>query len=417
MNDYELIIEILNNVYSGKNLTDEINKYKSNINISRIKYIVYGVIRNYYLIDFCIHKIVKHVSKTNKIIIQIGIYELNNSNKPHYAVVNTLVEIVDNGKEKKFINWVLREYQRQKENLSILIIKDYSLKYNIPNWMIDLLKKQYKNNYLKFLDGLNYHPAFGLRVNYIKKSLDEYIEILKQSNIKYIINEDNKICLEKSLDIKDVPLFLDGVSSIQDVAAQYTVNLLTKNNITPVKVLDACAAPGGKTCQILENYNCSLTAMDISSHRLERIKQNLQRLELKAKIIIGDAFNLDWWDKSKFDLIIADVPCSASGTIKRNPDIKINRSYDDVIKFTVSQRKIVLNLWNCLEDNGYLLYITCSIFRDENQDNIAWFKDNIKGFKLIDELQIIPTEYNDSLYYALVQKNNRTYALTADMVL
>jgi 16S rRNA (cytosine967-C5)-methyltransferase len=405
MNDYELIIEILNNVYSGKNLTDEINKYKSNINISRIKYIVYGVIRNYYLIDFCIHKIVKHVSKTNKIIIQIGIYELNNSNKPHYAVVNTLVEIVDNGKEKKFINWVLREYQRQKENLSILIIKDYSLKYNIPNWMIDLLKKQYKNNYLKFLDGLNYHPAFGLRVNYIKKSLDEYIEILKQSNIKYIINEDNKICLEKSLDIKDVPLFLDGVSSIQDVAAQYTVNLLTKNNITPVKVLDACAAPGGKTCQILENYNCSLTAMDISSHRLERIKQNLQRLELKAKIIIGDAFNLDWWDKSKFDLIIADVPCSASGTIKRNPDIKINRSYDDVIKFTVSQRKIVLNLWNCLEDNGYLLYITCSIFRDENQDNIAWFKDNIKGFKLIDELQIIPTEYNDSLYYALVQKN------------
>lgn len=405
MNNYELIIEILNNVYSGKNLTDEINKYKSNINISRIKYIVYGVIRNYYSIDFCIHKIVKHVSKTNKIIIQIGIYELNNSNKPHYAVVNTLVEILDNGKEKKFINWVLREYQRQKENLSILIIKDYSLKYNIPNWMIDLLKKQYKNNYLKFLDGLNYHPAFGLRVNYIKKSLDEYIEILKQSNIKYIINEDNKICLEKSLDIKDVPLFLDGVSSIQDVAAQYTVNLLTKNNITPVKVLDACAAPGGKTCQILENYNCSLTAMDISSHRLERIKQNLQRLELKAKIIIGDAFNLDWWDKSKFDLIIADVPCSASGTIKRNPDIKINRSYDDVIKFTVSQRKIVLNLWNCLEDNGYLLYITCSIFRDENQDNIAWFKDNIKGFKLIDELQIIPTEYNDSLYYALVQKN------------
>lgn len=405
MNDYELIIEILNNVYSGKNLTDEINKYKDNINISRIKYIVYGVIRNYYSIDFCIHKIVKHVSKTNKIIIQIGIYELNNSNKPHYAVVNTLVEIVDNGKEKKFINWVLREYQRQKENLSILIIKDYSLKYNIPNWMIDLLKKQYKNNYLKFLDGLNYHPAFGLRVNYIKKSLDEYIEILKQSNIKYIINEDNKICLEKSLDIKDVPLFLDGVSSIQDVAAQYTVNLLTKNNITPVKVLDACAAPGGKTCQILENYNCSLTAMDISSHRLERIKQNLQRLELKAKIIIGDAFNLDWWDKSKFDLIIADVPCSASGTIKRNPDIKINRSYDDVIKFTVSQRKIVLNLWNCLEDNGYLLYITCSIFRDENQDNIAWFKDNIKGFKLIDELQIIPTEYNDSLYYALVKKN------------
>lgn len=405
MNDYELIIEILNNVYSGKNLTDEINKYKSNINISRIKYIVYGVIRNYYSIDFCIHKIVKHVSKTNEIIIQIGIYELNNSNKPDYAVVNTLVEIVDNEKEKKFINWVLREYQRQKENLSILIIKDYSLKYNIPNWIINLLKKQYKNNYLKFLDGLNYHPAFGLRVNYIKKSFDEYIEILKQSNIKYIINEDNKICLEKSLDIKDVPLFLDGISSIQDVAAQYTVNLLTKNNITPVKVLDACAAPGGKTCQILENYNCSLTAMDISSHRLERIKQNLQRLELKAKIIIGDAFNLDWWDKSKFDLIVADVPCSASGTIKRNPDIKINRSYDDVIKFTVSQRKIVLNLWNCLEDDGYFLYITCSIFRDENQDNIAWFEDNIKGFKLIDELQIIPTEYNDSLYYALVQKN------------
>jgi 16S rRNA (cytosine967-C5)-methyltransferase len=236
--------------------------------------------------------------------------------------------------------------------------------------------------------------------------LGEYIEILKQNNIKYIINEDNKICLEKALDIKDVPLFTDGVSSIQDVAAQYVVNILNQNNIIPKKVFDACAAPGGKTCQILENYNCTLTAMDISSDRLEKIKQNLQRLDLKAKTMVGDAFNLDWWDKNKFDLIVADVPCSASGTIKRNPDIKINRTYDDVIKFTESQRKIVLSLWNCLEDNGYLLYITCSIFRDENQDNIAWLKNNIKGFKLIDELQIIPTEYSDSLYYALVQKNN-----------
>ncbi|MBX9598470.1 MAG: methyltransferase domain-containing protein [Burkholderiales bacterium] len=406
MSDYELIIEVLTNVYNGKNLTDQINKHKSNINISRIKYIVYGVIRNYYSIEFCIHKIVQHISKKNEIIVQIGLYELNNSNKPDYAVVNTLVELVNNAKDKKFINWVFREYQRQKESLNNLILKDYSLKYNLPNWIIDLLKKQFKNYYLKFLDGLNYHPAFGLRVNYTKRSLGEYIEILKQNNIKYIINEDNKICLEKALDIKDVPLFTDGVSSIQDVAAQYVVNILNQNNIIPKKVFDACAAPGGKTCQILENYNCTLTAMDISSDRLEKIKQNLQRLDLKAKTMVGDAFNLDWWDKNKFDLIVADVPCSASGTIKRNPDIKINRTYDDVIKFTESQRKIVLSLWNCLEDNGYLLYITCSIFRDENQDNIAWLKNNIKGFKLIDELQIIPTEYSDSLYYALVQKNN-----------
>ena len=402
MDEYKATINILNNVYNGKNLNEELFEYKSNANIAKIRFLVYGVIRNYFLIKFYIKNITNYISKQNEILVQIGIFELNESNKPEYAIVNNLVSI-SNINNKKFINWVLREYQRNLELLRKLAEKDYSIKYNIPNWMIDILKKQYKKEYMNFLEGFNFHPAFGLRVNIKNKSLEDYLSILDNNDIKYKLIK-NKIYLKQPLNVEDIPNFNIGDVSIQDIAAQYLVDILNRNNVIPKKVIDACAAPGGKTCQILENYNCDIIALDISNTRLEKVNQNLKRLNLKAEVLVGNAANKDWWNTKKVDLIVADVPCSASGTIKRNPDIKINRNYNDVLKFVETQRRIVINMWDCLEHNGFLLYITCSIFSEENQDNLLWFRDNIKGFSIIDELQIYPTEYNDSLYYALVKK-------------
>ncbi len=407
METYFIVLEIILKTLSGKNLSELFYNYKDNQDLPRIKNICYGLLRNYYSINFCIDKLLKSTTQELRVILQIGIFELKYSNKPNYAVLNDLVnfafEITNKESSKKFINGVLREFLRNETNFQELIEKDYSLKYNIPNWIITKLKLQNKITYLQYLEGFNFHPAFGLRVNNNKSNLDMYVQHLKNNNIDHNLI-DNKIVLNKAVPVSLLPNFNLGDVSVQDIAAQYAVDILKNNNINFLKVLDACSAPGGKTCQILENYDCNLIALDIDEDRIVKVEQNITRLNLKAKTLIGDALNKKWWDNEEFDLILADVPCSASGTIKRNPDIKVVRPESDIIKFAFNQRKIVTNLWDTLKSGGHLLYITCSIFNEENQDNISWFINNLPNCQFIMEKQIIPTEFNDSLYYALIYK-------------
>lgn len=407
MEIYLSILNILLEVYAGKNLNEVLIRYNNQDNFPKIKNITYGILRNYYSINYSIDKLVKHSNLQSRILLQIGIFELKYSKKPEYAVINDLVnfsfDLTENEKIKKFINGVLREYLRQVELLDLDIQKDYSLKYNIPDWIITKLKKQSKENYLQILNGFNHHPAFGLRVNKRKINQDEYLLKLDEVNLEYKLIQ-NKICLLKPINITALPFFNDGFISIQDIAAQSSIEILTKYQIQPKYVLDACAAPGGKTCQLLENINCEVVALDIDETRLNKVSDNLKRLNLVAELKLGNAMNKLWWNKKLFDLIIADVPCSASGTLKRNPDIKINRRESDIVNFVETQRNIVINLWDMLDTNGFMLYITCSIFKEENQDNIEWFKSNLNDFELIEQFQIIPTEYNDSLFYALIKK-------------
>lgn len=407
MEIYLSILNILLEVYVGKNLNDVLIRYNNQDNFPKIKNITYGILRNYFSINYSIDKLVKHSNLQSRILLQIGIFELKYSKKPEYAVINDLVnfsfDLTENEKIKNFINGVLREYLRQVELLDLDIQKDYSLKYNIPNWIITKLKKQSKENYLQILNGFNHHPAFGLRVNKRKINQDEYLLKLDEVNIEYKLIQ-NKICLVKPINITELPFFNDGFISIQDVAAQSSIEILTKYQVPAKYVLDACAAPGGKTCQLLENINCEVVALDVNENRLNKVSDNLKRLNLEAQLKLGNAMNKLWWNKKLFDLIIADVPCSASGTLKRNPDIKINRRESDIVNFVETQRNIVINLWDMLDTNGFMLYITCSIFKEENQDNIEWFKSNLNDFELIEQFQIIPTEYNDSLFYALIKK-------------
>lgn len=407
MEIYLSILNILLEVYSGKNLNEVLIRYNDQDSFPKIKNISYGVLRNYFSINYSIDKLVKHSNLQSRIILQIGIFELKYSQKPEYAVINDLVnfifDLTENEKIKNFINGVLREYLRQTEELELNIQKDYSLKYNIPDWIITKLKKQSKENYLQILNGFNHHPAFGLRINHRKISQVEYILKLDEANLEYQLFQ-NKISLVKPINISLLPFFNDGFVSIQDIAAQSSIEILTKYQVQAKYVLDACAAPGGKTCQLLENINCEVVALDIDQTRLNKVSDNLKRLNLVAELKLGNAMNKLWWNKKLFDLIIADVPCSASGTLKRNPDIKINRRESDIVNFVETQRNIVINLWDMLDTNGYMLYITCSIFKEENQDNIEWFKSNLNDFELIEQFQIIPTEYNDSLFYALIKK-------------
>lgn len=408
MNTYIVIREILEQIYSGRNLNDTLSDYNEEKEISRIKNIVYGVLRYSFAIDFIINQLTRKVDYDYINFVRVGIFELWFSNKPDYAVINDLVEVMKEVSEKQslanFMNATLRSFQNKKEELIDKIDKDYELKYNLPKWMLEKLKIQYKGNYKPILESFMYHPSFGLRINTRKISLDDYCEELTNNKLSYI-KLDNKIILENPTSVSNLPLFENGFVSVQDIGAQFIVDILNKNEVKFKTVLDACSAPGGKACQILENFDCNLTALDIDKLRLEKVQQNLQRLNLSAKILLGDASTKKWLNNDKFDLIIADVPCSATGTIKRNPDIKINRRETDLEKFVAQQRSIVINLWDILETGGYMLYVTCSIFKEENQFNIEYLKNNLSGFNKIDELQVIPSEYNDGLYYALIRKD------------
>ena len=410
MSEYFVILKILSSVLEGKNLGEVfavITKESTSINTSKVKDVCFGVMRNYNILQAIINQLVNNNSqdKITQIFLLIGIYEVKYTKKPEHAVVNELVNLVmiktQDGNLKNFINAVLRNYLRNHESIKQAITHNLAFKHNCPNWLIAKLKKEYPNKYLDIIQYSNMVPKMSLRVNLNKITQNEYLSILKDNFIKFNLI-DNKIVLELALKVEQIPFFKDGYVSIQDISAQKLLDLIVFKSGD--YVLDACIAPGGKACHILENYQVKLLGLDISQPRLDKVAQNLNRLSLKADLLHANAMNLDWWDGRLFDIIIADVPCSASGTLKRNPDIKLHRKPSDLANFVLTQQKIVLNLWNTLKHGGKLVYITCSIFKEENHDNIEVFKKKLHYIKVLKELNILPTEYADGFYYCILEK-------------
>lgn len=410
MKEYLIILDIVTEVLNGKNLTDCFNTKIAeidNINISKIKDISYGTIRNYYQLNLISHKLVKnkhHLTKAITIIILIGFYELLHSKKPDFAVINDIVELAfistKNIKARNLVNAIFRAYLTNADDIAQQLSKNLEYRYNFPTWLINKLKIDYPKQYKNILSSLNTKPVLGIRINRRKIDFNQYLTILEQNQITYNLL-DNKLIVELT-NIHKLPFFNEGYVSVQDISAQKLIDFLAITDDS--YVLDACSAPGGKTCQILENYPVELVSLDIDAKRLVKVKQNLQRLDLTSSLICGDATNSDWWDKRQFDFIIADVPCSASGTIKHNPDIKLHRKLDDVRLFTKLQREIVVNLWHKLKAGGQMLYITCSIFREENHDNIIAIQQLLSDMVIIKELSLLPNAYRDGFYYCQLYK-------------
>ena len=412
MDEYLVIYKILLDVFSGKNLVEEFNKQiKENktLNISKIKDTCYGVLRNYFIIEKILEKLYKTKPDNNILVVLfISIYEIKYTKKPQYAIANVCVSLVykltNNIKIKNFVNAIIRNFLRNQTNIESELENNPEYKYNFPLWLIDKLKSGYPQEYEDIIKTLNSKPKLALRVNVKKTNLDKYCQVLKENEISYTII-DEIIILDNNIRIENIPLFKEGFVSIQDINAQKLTKIIKFSDNQ--YVLDACAAPGGKTCQILEANNVKLLALDIDKTRINKIKQNLERLGLEAEIICGDASSTSWWNGTKFDTIIADLPCSAIGTMKKNPDIKINRRDIDIKNFVETQREIILNLWQMLKDNGYLLYITCSIMPEENQNNIKYLVDKLQNAKQIKELKILPDEFGDGFYYSLLQKGSK----------
>lgn len=405
MNDYLTILEIITDVLGGRKLNESFTANISQTNnISKIKDVCYGLIRNYFIIKIIVANMVKTTPSDVKVlvILYIGIYELEFTKKPDYAIINDLVklsyDLTGDEKLKGFVNAILRGFIRNKDTIIEAIRSKTESKYNFPFWMVGKLKSEYPRKYLEIMANLSSIPKLALRVNTQKISVSEY---LKNLNNKLYTLVDNKIVLNNSMKIEDIPLFKEGYVSIQDISAQKLIDIATPNDGDVV--LDACAAPGGKSSQLLENCDITLTCIDIDSERLNKVRQNLDRLGLDATLVTADASN--WRDNKIYDFIVADVPCSASGTIKRNPDIKLHRKLSDITKFVQTQRQIVKNLWSMLKPGGRLVYITCSIFKEENHDNSEYFMQTLSGIKKINELNILPTEFVDGFYYCVLGKD------------
>jgi 16S rRNA (cytosine967-C5)-methyltransferase len=314
-----------------------------------------------------------------------------------FTLVDQAVEAAKRNPDTKassnFINACLRRYLREKDALTLKALTHPVGQWNHPQWWIKRLKIDHPNAWQDILRSNNSHAPLTLRVNAKKTSVAGYLAAYVAIN-NITNNEINQIGefgvgFSKAISVHDIFGFADGTVSVQDAAAQLAAPLLLNgmNLTSKLRVLDACAAPGGKTAHLLEIADCDVTALDIDAVRCDLIQQNLDRIGLSAKIIIADATKPNtWFDPAKdalFDAILLDAPCTASGIVRRHPDIRWLRRETDVAQLAEVQRKLLKTLWPLVKPGGRMLYCTCSVFKAEGQDQVEMFISNNKNARLL----------------------------------
>lgn len=346
-------------------------------------------------------------------LLLVALYQLVHTKSAPHAVVDHAVRAVRkcNVAAGGLANAVLRNFLRNREALLAVAATSEEGRYAYPQWWIAAVQAQYGRHSEAILLAGNQHPPMTLRVNCRCISTADYLALLAQHEIQASMVEPDAVLLKHPLPVNKLPGFFDGLVSVQDAGAQYAARLLDVQD--GMRVLDACAAPGGKTTHLLELAQLDLLALDKNSQRLELVRENLQRLQLHAQLQSGDAAQPDsWWDGKPFHRILADVPCSASGVVRRHPDIKWLRRPGDINGFAEQQLHILCELWRLLERDGKLLYVTCSIFSRENQQVTDEFLNQHNDGKQLqlsipnlNEGQILPDDQRDGFFYALLQKH------------
>lgn len=309
---------------------------------------------------------------------------------------------------KGFVNALLRRFLRERAVLEGRLACDPVARAMHPAWWIDRLRASYPHNWEAILSAGNLHPPMGLRVNQRRIQTEDYLEQLERQGMRARRVGESALLLEQPVPVGRLPGFVRGEVSVQDPGAQRAAEYLDLSS--GQRVLDACAAPGGKTCHILESAEVELLALDSDSGRCERVRQNLARLALEARVVAADcALPEAWWDGRPFDRILADVPCTASGIVRRNPDIKWLRRAGDAARFAVDQARILDALWQVLAPGGKLLYVTCSVFPEENELVAEAFCASRPGVRRLTlagnaPAQLFPGAEQDGFFFALLQK-------------
>ncbi len=374
--------------------------------------IVYGSLRQLGRLDVWLDALLQRPLTEPPLgwLLRVALYQLAYTRAPAHAVVHNAVTAAGQGWRPGLVNAVLRNFQRRRAELDKLADARPSARWSHPDWWITRLQADYPERWQAILDASLMHPPFTLRVNCRLGDVASYLQRLNEADLPAHQTGPDAVTLEKAVPVHALPGFDAGQVSVQDAGAQWAARLLDAR--AGERVLDACAAPGGKTGHILERADTELTALDVDATRLARVQENLDRLGLHATLIEGDAAQPDaWWDGRPFDRILADVPCSASGVVRRNPDIKWLRRPDDIAQFAAQQAVMLEALWRLLAPGGTLLYATCSIFHEENDGQVQAFlvrhAQDAERCPLpapLSDGSLLPDAEHDGFFYALLRK-------------
>jgi len=343
--------------------------------------LVYGTVRWHIQLSVVLAKLsarpLAELDPQLRALLLVGLFQLQHTDIAAHAVVAETVEATRSLGQPKavgFVNAILRRCQREAAMLSAAINQtqddhDVATRTAHPQWFVQMLAQDWPDAYGQILDANNAHPPMWLRVNQQRSSTHDYLQRLNAAG--FVAHPSDcaaqAIRLEVPTDVRNLPDFSAGYVSVQDAAAQLAAALLAPQ--AGERVLDACAAPGGKTCHLLELQPAigELVAVDISAPRLRKVRENLTRLSLQATLLMGDAGEpSSWWDGRQFNRILLDVPCSATGVIRRHPDIKLLRRVTDIEALAQRQMELLNHLWPLLAPGGRLLYASCSALRAEN---------------------------------------------------
>ncbi|NOX42781.1 MAG: 16S rRNA (cytosine(967)-C(5))-methyltransferase RsmB [Gammaproteobacteria bacterium] len=443
---------LLDVVVNGQSLTRALLKATSKLSDVKdqglLKEICYGTLRWYFQLDAIARRLLNKPLKAKdqdiRLLILIGLYQLNYLSIPAHAVLSETVEATKDLKKdwaRGFVNAVLRNFQRtfqrdpqcsfhpnprpnNVDETSEWLDPNNVENHAHPDWLVREIKSAWPQSWQAILQANNSRPPMSIRVNALKYNRASYLKKLSEHDLEAsaLVYSQYGITLKEPLLVDSIPEFRGGAVSVQDEAAQLAADLLQVD--AGFRVLDACAAPGGKTCHILE---CTpdlkkLIALDIDESRLEQISENLDRLQLNdlqlAMLIQGDASDAEnkWWDRKLFDRILLDAPCSATGVIRRHPDIKVLRRAEDIDNLVAVQAAMLAALWPLLKPGGKLLYATCSVLPQENHKQLQLFLHQHTDAKedLIDAdwghrqnvgRQILPGENAmDGFYFARIEK-------------
>ena len=396
-----------------------------------VRDLCYNTLRDYGVVDVLTDRLARgDLEPVVRALIYCALGELIRRPTTAHAVVDQAVQaavLLRRVRAKGLVNAVLRQFLRQKQNLLLQLQQTDPGRYHHPQWWVDHLRQSHPDDWQHILAEAEVHPPMTLRVNQRRGNVVRSLERMKQAGIA--VRDPSlqppsdcpiaPILLERALPVTRLPGFAEGEVSVQDAGAQLAAFLLDTQ--PGMRVLDACAAPGGKAAHVLELVDCQLLAMDVDAQRSQRIQENLTRLGLQAQLVVGDATDPKTGvlpTGMQFDRILADVPCTASGVVRRHPDIRWLRRAGDIAGFAAQQARLLEALWPRLVAGGKLLYVTCSVFPEENSQQIQQFlrghPDAVdldcastplaRAMGMRADGQLLPSPEHDGFFYALLAK-------------
>ena len=420
---------VVTRVFDGANLRDALAAVDDGSALrgrTLVQELAYGTLRHWGMLDATATALARKPipDPLLRALVAVAIYQLDHTRAPPFAVVDRAVAAAGHAVRpaaKSLVNAMLRRYLREGPAVRERVAADDVARWSYPKWWIERVRRDFPADWQAILEAGNARPPLTLRVNRRVGTRDALLARFEAAGVAATAAGPSGIIVREPRPVTELPGFADGAFAVQDLGAQCAAPLLDVSD--GMRVLDACAAPGGKTAHLLECADVEMVALDVDPKRLARIEENIARLALgerRIRIVLGDAGKpSDWWDGRPFDRILLDAPCTASGVVRRHPDAKWRHRAGDVERFAREQSRLLAGVWPLLAPGGKLLYATCSVFAAENEDRVATFAAdhsdalreslNLPQDVLHRSGQLLPSaegasHNQDGFFYALLRK-------------